>query len=192
MFNKSNYKPFRLILGHDYEVGFSLNSLTVVRLVKTTPKGFKFLNMKTNTCLRQIIMYPSKEPNHIDKGETWFWLPDTFQIREVPRVDNKMEYILCAAIWYKDLVLKQVFDSNVLPVNCDRGLVFCGHRHPQCMYTMCSITGLRSVEPEVGEYVQGFLTSTNRFVDRYEGGEIAFKAGQSREFLRTLYSEDIY
>ena len=66
-----------------------------------------------------------------------------------------IETILCAAIWYKELELKKTFEHNVLPVNCDVGLVFCGHRHPQCMYTMCSITGLRSVTPECGEYVQG-------------------------------------
>lgn len=103
-----------------------------------------------------------------------------------------MERILISAIWYKDLVLKRVFDCNVLPVNCDRGLVFCGFRHPHCMYTMISITGLRSVAPEVGEYVQGFLTDKNRFVDREEGAEIAFYANQIPEQKNTLFSEDLW
>lgn len=110
-------------------------------------------------------------------------------------IDNNHEYVLCAAIWYKDLVLKKVFDSNVLPVNCDRGLVFCGQRHGQCMYSMCSITGLRSVTPEVGEYVQGFLTSKNRFVDRKEGAKIALASGQVEKLDYvdgTLFSEDLY
>ena len=107
-------------------------------------------------------------------------------------MNDNFERILCSAIWYKDLELKKVFDSNVLPVNCDRGLVFCGFRHPQCMYTMCSITGLRSVTPEVGEYVQGFLTNLNRFVDRKEGAEIAFYANQIPEQKETLFSEDLW
>lgn len=108
---------------------------------------------------------------------------------------NDSERILCSAIWYKDLQLKKVFDSNVLPVNCDRGLVFFGYRHPQCMYAMISITGLRSTEPEVGEYVQGFLTSENRFVDRVEGAKIALASGQITElnYSKTkLYSEDLW
>jgi hypothetical protein len=104
----------------------------------------------------------------------------------------KKEYILCAAIWYKDLPLIKIFEHNVLPVNCDRGLVFCGHRHPQCMYTMISITGKRSVTPEVGEYVQGFLTNKNRFVDRQEAAKIAFDANQIESEIETLHSEDLY
>jgi len=103
----------------------------------------------------------------------------------------KEEYILCAAIWYKEIVLKKHFD-NVLPKNCDKGLVVLGHRHGQCMWTMGALTGLRSVEPEVGEYEQGFLTNTNRFVGREEAGLIAFTAGQTKEFKTTLYSEDLY
>jgi len=102
------------------------------------------------------------------------------------------EYILCASIWYKDIPIAWKIGSSALPVNCDRGLVFCGHRHPQCMHTMSSITGLRSVTVEVGEYVQGFLTNKNRFVDRSEGAKIAFEAGQTDKELKTLYSEDLY
>lgn len=106
------------------------------------------------------------------------------------------EKILCAAIWYRDLELKKTFDSNVLPVNCDRGLVFCGFRHAHCLYSMCSITGLKSTTFEVGEYTQGFLTNKNRFVDRDEGLEIAFDAGQLKDLDKSregqLFSEDLY
>jgi hypothetical protein len=111
---------------------------------------------------------------------------------------DKKEYILCAAIWYKDIPLKKIIDG-VLPKNCDKGLVVLGHRHGQCMWTMGSLTGLRSVtngEDSVGEYEQGFLTNLNRFVDRQEGYDIAELAGQlndrSRGGSRTLYSEDLY
>ena len=104
------------------------------------------------------------------------------------------EYILCAAIWYKEIPLKKEI-PQVLPKNCDTGLVVLGHRHGQCMWTMSSLTGLRSVTNAadgVGEYEQGFLTNTNRFVDRKEAGQIAFEASQTEELKTTLYSEDLY
>ena len=104
------------------------------------------------------------------------------------------EYILCSAIWYKDIPVMKKFDCNVLPLNCDKGLVFCGHRHTQCQYTMISVTGIRSVESEIGEYEQGFLTSKNRFVDRIEGLKIAQEANQikSEYKLTQLHSEDLW
>lgn len=108
-------------------------------------------------------------------------------------METKIERISCAAIWYKDLKLKKIIESNVLPVNCDKGLVFCGHRHPHCMYSMSSITGLRSVTTQVGEYIQGFLTTFNRFVDRKEGARIHVANGGKLNYSsETLYSEDLY
>lgn len=109
------------------------------------------------------------------------------------------EYIICSAIWYKEIPLKKEIRGR-LPKNCDRGVVVCGHRHGQCMWTMGSLTGLRSVtnaEDGVGDYEQGFLTSKNRFVERMEALEIARKANQvlDEKEVRThigLHSEDIY
>ena len=102
-----------------------------------------------------------------------------------------MEYILCAAIWYKEIPLKKQIDG-VLPKNCDRGLVVLGLRHGQCMWTMGCLTGLRSVDGEVGEYEQGFLTNKNRFVGREEAAIIAFDAKQIEQEKKTLFSEDLY
>ena len=107
------------------------------------------------------------------------------------------EYILISAIWYKEIPLKKEI-PGVLPINCDKGLVVTGHRHGQCMWTMSCLTGLRSVEggPDaVGDHEQGFLTNTNRFVDREEGFDIAELANQLNDrsrWGRTLYSEDLY
>jgi len=39
---------------------------------------------------------------------------------------------------------------------------------------------------------QGFLTSKDRFVNRKEGGEIAYAAGQTSNLRKTLFSEDLY
>jgi hypothetical protein len=104
-----------------------------------------------------------------------------------------MEKILCAAIWYKELPLvkPEVLEPRGFsPYNVDKGLVFCGWRHPNCIYQKVALTGLRDAES--GENVQGFLTSENRFVDREEAAQIAFDAGQTKENKIRLFSEDLY
>ena len=105
------------------------------------------------------------------------------------------ERITCSAVWYKELP-----DSVFKPVNVDKGIVVCGHRHANCIDIVKSLSELRSVQfaPDgVGESIQGFMTSENRFVDRLEAAEIAVKAGQVyRNFLSNpligLFSEDLY
>lgn len=106
-----------------------------------------------------------------------------------------IETIICSAIWYKDFPMKRL-DLPLRhhnPKNIDQGVVFCGHRHPHCMYTMMAVTGLRSVRADVGEEVQGFLTNHNRFVDRQEGAKIHLANGGTLKYSKqTLYSEDLY
>jgi hypothetical protein len=110
-------------------------------------------------------------------------------------MENKPEYITCAAIWYKDLP-----KQNYLPKNIDKGIVICGHRHSNCIDIMKSIAGLRTVQfgpDSVGETIQGFMTSHNRFVDRQEAMGIAKTTGQVDESklynpLTGLFSEDLY
>lgn len=105
------------------------------------------------------------------------------------------EYILCAAIWYQDLPTQRL-----LPKNVDKGIVVCGHRHGQCIDIMRSLGGLRTVtfaEDGVGEHEQGFLTNTNRFVDRLEALEIAKSSNQIKpdEVINEhigLFSENLY
>jgi hypothetical protein len=98
------------------------------------------------------------------------------------------ETILCSAIWYKELPTP-VFN----PVNIEKGIVFCGHRHPHCLHQQIAMTGKK--QHEVGEYIQGFLTSENRFVDREEAAKIALVANQIDRLNysnKSLYSEDLY
>ena len=105
------------------------------------------------------------------------------------------EYILCAAIWYKDLPTQKLLTKNQ-----DKGIIICGHRHGQCIDIMSTLGQLRSVQfgpNSVGETKQGFLTNTNRFVDRKEGMKIAIEAGQVEGDeinikYPTLFSEDLY
>jgi hypothetical protein len=106
-----------------------------------------------------------------------------------------MEYILCAAIWYKELPLARndVPIGHYLPINCACGIVFAGRNHMQCLYQMVVLTGKR--QAEVGEYVSGFLTNENRFVNRIEGMRIAREAkqvGENTHNSSKLFSEDLY
>ena len=84
------------------------------------------------------------------------------------------EFIICSAVWYDNFPLE---NEEVLrirgfsPYNIDRGIVFCGWRHANCIYQAVAITGKSS--HLLGEVEQGFLTSLNRFVGREEGLEIA-------------------
>jgi hypothetical protein len=110
-------------------------------------------------------------------------------------LNNKEEYILCAAIWYKEIISKKEIPFNhTNPKNCPTGLVFSGHRHGQCIYTKCAITGLRDCES--GENEQGFLTSKNRFVSREEALIIALQQNQVLDIHDVrgdrLHSEDLY
>lgn len=107
--------------------------------------------------------------------------------------DNKPEYILCSAVWYVELplVYNGIPSDLLRPKNCERGIVFCGLRHPHCLYQMVAMTG--KYQHEAGEEVQGFLTSENRFVDRKEGAKIHVSNGGKLNYSTTdLYSEDLY
>jgi hypothetical protein len=105
----------------------------------------------------------------------------------------EQEYILCAAIWYKDLPLKKpevLENRGYRPYNVDKGIVFSGWRHPNCLYQMVAIYG--EPDSKVGEHIQGFLTSKNRFVDRKEGAEVAARTKQTDTLKSILFSEDLY
>lgn len=103
------------------------------------------------------------------------------------------EFILCAAIWYKELPT-----SIRNPINISSGTVVLGRRHPDCISTVLCLTGKRTVQladDGVGRTMQGFLTNTNRFVSREEAAIIAINSNQIDSLKyseETLYSEDLY
>lgn len=148
---------------------------------------------------RGNFVQTSNNINHPDCIDIGYGLTKVCTNRAI-RILNKQskdmkEYVLCAAIWYKDLPMQKpeiLENRGFRPYNVDKGVVISGWRHGNCIYQISAITGLRSVPAEAGESIQGFLTSRNRFVDRKEGGEIAFAAGQTTELKTTLYSEDLY
>jgi hypothetical protein len=109
-----------------------------------------------------------------------------------------MERIYCSAIWYKKLNLNHPLGKRN-PKNITEGTVVLGHRHGDVIRNLYNLTGLRSVENgenSVGEYIQGFLTNEDRFVDRIEGAQIAMNANQIKDMDRfnpnQLFSEDLY
>lgn len=96
------------------------------------------------------------------------------------------ETILCAAIWYKKV--ERAFHR---PVNTPGGVVLCGFRHGDIISQVQPLTGKKHYE--LGESVQGFLTSKNRFVDRKEAAEIHVRNGGKLNYhAANLFSEDIY
>ncbi len=103
---------------------------------------------------------------------------------------EKVEYICCSANWYDDGV-ERVHN----PINTPIGFVVCGLRHHNCINTFAEIVGFpystESFELE-NNSIEGFLTSKNRFVDRTEGGKIAFLSGQTDTLIKKLHSEDLY
>lgn len=97
------------------------------------------------------------------------------------------EYIICSAIHF-DSEKKHVHQ----PKNIEHGLVICGRRHHNCFATFAAF---HNSPEELLKYkiTQGFLTNTDRFVDRKEALEIALKAGQTtKKNGSILISEDIY
>lgn len=86
-------------------------------------------------------------------------------------IDNSKEYILCAAV--RRCVPKDSSNENC-PYHKgtnDIMSVELGYRHHDIF---------QRFPDELGKFPedQGFYTSKGRFVDRYEGMEIAYKAGQ--------------
>lgn len=100
-----------------------------------------------------------------------------------------MEKILCAAIWIDDGVSTYVHQ----PENIKQGFVVMGYRHCNCFTTLAMLQGLQVLKKESQkEAEKGFITSTNRFVNRKEAVEIARNANQVPSHLTILYSEDLY
>ncbi len=100
--------------------------------------------------------------------------------------NGKTEYVMCAANWIDDGL-----DYDFKPFNIDKGLVFCGWRHPQCFENS------KKSHPfsEYGKLTtQGFLTTKNRFLTRSEALELVKENGQLEGDIigGVLTSEDLW
>ena len=104
------------------------------------------------------------------------------------------EYILCAANYYNDGIV-----YVHVPKNINVGFCTYGHRHHNCIMIFSQIVGFPYSEESLklqNTEVQGFLTNTNRFIDRVEALEIAKKENQIKDLGQVrgnkLFSEDLY
>lgn len=104
------------------------------------------------------------------------------------------EYILCAANYYNDGQTETHTVNNIT-----EGYVVCGRRHHNCIAINAKILGFpysKEALKIVNTEVQGFITNTNRFVDRLEALEIARNANQlitgEGNSKLGLFSEDLY
>lgn len=93
------------------------------------------------------------------------------------------EFILCAAIWLNDHI-----EHKQQPINITEGFVICGRRHNNCYQTVSDVSGL-SINDTLKQMMatmtdddhrkhQGFITSLDRYVDRFEGYKIAKQNNQ--------------
>ena len=83
------------------------------------------------------------------------------------------EFIICAAIHYDYPSI-----HTEQPINITNGLVITGFRHKNCHFIERIINKPMQDAFKESEIIKGFLTNTNRFVNRQEAYEIAFKADQ--------------
>lgn len=93
-------------------------------------------------------------------------------------------YILCAAIHFND---NKTHESQ--PINIATGFIICGRMHNNVLTTL---KALNIEKQSLGESIQGFITSDNRFVDRVEAAQIAFSAYQVEKCIDELNSSDLY
>ena len=107
-------------------------------------------------------------------------------------INNKIEYTLCSAIHFDTGEKAHVH----MPLNIKTGFVICGASHANCFGPVEVLNPELEMESQrrakgIVE-IQGFLTSKRRFVDRKEGGRIAFESGQITEPTDFLFSEQLY
>ena len=97
------------------------------------------------------------------------------------------EKILCAAIHYLDYPIEYPYKVK----NISRGTVLCGHRHSHIIGQCVSLIGKK--QHEMGQSVQGFLTSGNRFLNREEAAIVHVENGGKLNYSTyELFSEDLY
>jgi len=101
------------------------------------------------------------------------------------------EHILCAAIHYND---GKTYDDQ--PSNIESGIVITGRRHHNAISTLEQLMPDHNPDLVTREN-QGFITASNRYVDRKEAYQIAKKAGQllmnlDEQTEPLLISENLY
>ena len=68
------------------------------------------------------------------------------------------------------------------------GTIWRGRRHSEIMWRIAQVHPKVYVTQEM----QGFVTSDGRFVNRFQAGAVAFRAGQTKTRIQTLLSEHLW
>lgn len=125
-------------------------------------------------------------------------------------------YIFCYIVWNGITVHMGVFTTYISPlkrffikeikevkkydydklidcaaIRAPDGRVWTGKRHNHCIKTIIQATGVKRIG---GDYEQGFVTMSNRFVNREEAYNITKESKQVTKFhvKGELFSEDLY
>jgi hypothetical protein len=120
-------------------------------------------------------------------------------------MEESPERILCAAIWYDfyDEKLPNITYQNS-ELDNKLGIIVTGLRHNNCMDTFTCLANKLRPDLSLEEYYQissynkyqGFLTTYNRYVDRFEAYLIAKEQNQIINTIGTiknkLLSENLY
>lgn len=110
-------------------------------------------------------------------------------------IDTSKEWILCAAIWYQD---GTEAPRGMIAQNINSGVVIGQWRHGNCINVRATnpLWNAKKLAERTKEnpliekyedtlkyfdYVDGFLTSKGRFVDRWQAAELAIMSGQITE-----------
>ena len=110
-------------------------------------------------------------------------------------IDTSKEWVLCAAIWYQD---GTEAPRGLIAQNIDSGVVIGQWRHGNCinirannrLWNAKKLAERKQETPMISsyedtlkyyDYVDGFITSKGRFVDRWQAAELALLAGQITE-----------
>lgn len=81
-------RPVKLELGEDYIFhGKNPDKRVIFRLIKTTPKGYNFLNLGSSKCVFRHHMYPIKDYQAKEK-ETWFYVPNYMCFTKLYKEDD--------------------------------------------------------------------------------------------------------
>ena len=209
MFRKREY--IALPVGWKEKYGTDKES-EVPNYVKKNTRGVYFSCCDVVPC-----MFASKEDaDEFDKEHLKHYLirqkfadwwmstePEMIEIDPDTLEEVKREYILCAAIWYKD---GTEAPRGMIAQNINTGVVIGQWRHGNCINVRSTnpVWNAKKLAERKGEtpmitkykdtleyydYVDGFLTSEGRFVDRWQGMKIAYEAGQVGE-KRAFRSEE--
>ena len=99
----------------------------------------------------------------------------------------EIETVLCSAIWYDD---GEVYPHQET-YGVKTGFVLCGYRHHNIIGVFSTNDKFRK-DGKAYKTMQGFVTSSGRFVDREQAAIIAYNAFQTERCGGKLYSEDLY